>query len=73
MDKREEVMSAERALDLVNFHCIKALQFIAVAESYAENEEKEAKEKLEKALQTMEAVKERAQKIKTITPKKEGI
>ena len=66
--KKEEnkEMNAEKALDLVTFHCQKALHFIAVAESYAENEEKHAKEKLNKALATMDSVKNRAQKIKDI-------
>lgn len=72
--KKEEPMSAERALELVNFHCTKALHFIAMAESYAENEEKHAKESLDKALATMDNVKKRAEKIKEITPnEKEGV
>jgi len=45
--KQEETeMTAEKALDLVNFHCERILHFIAVAESYAENEEETAKDKL---------------------------
>lgn len=73
--KEEKEMSAEKALDLVTFHCQKALWFIAVAESYAENEEKHAQEKLERALSTMESVKKRAENIKNINPNdgKEGI
>jgi len=67
VEKKEE-MSAEKALDLVTFHCQKALHFIAVAESYAENEERHAKEKLDKALATMDSVKDRAKKLNDINP-----
>lgn len=70
--KEEEPMTAERALELVNFHSEKALHFISVAESYAENEEKEAQEKLEKAHSTLETVKDRVEKVKNIQPE-EGV
>lgn len=73
IQEKKEEMSAEKALDLVNDHCQKALHFIAVAESYAENEKTHAKEKLEKALSTMNTVKERAQKIKDLNPKKDEV
>jgi hypothetical protein len=71
-EEKKEEMSADKALEMVNFHCTKALHFIAVAESYAENEERYAKETLEKTIQTMESVKERAEKIKIINPNKKG-
>ena len=67
--QKEEEMSAEKALDLVNFHCEKALHFVAVAESYAENEEKHAQDKLDKALAIMESARQRASKLKDINPK----
>jgi hypothetical protein len=72
--KKIEAMDAKKALDLVDFHSKEILRFITTAESYAENEEREAKEKLKKALDTVETVKERAQKLNTINlNKKEGI
>ena len=71
-EEKKEELTAEAALDKDNFHVEKALHFIAVAESYAENEEKHAKNKLDKALSTMETIRNRAQKIKDLDPKKEG-
>lgn len=74
VEEKKEEMSAEKALEMVNFHCEKALHFIAVAESYAENEKEHAKEILQKTVQTMESVKERAEKIRNIKPnEKEGV
>lgn len=64
--KKDEPMSADKALELMSFHSEKALHFIAVAESYAQNEEKEAQEKLNKALSMLETVRNRAEKIKNI-------
>lgn len=62
---KREKMTAEKALDLVEYHCSQALHFIGVAESYAENEKESAKDKLEKARDIEKSVKKRSSDLKT--------
>lgn len=69
--KSKEKMTAEKALELVEYHCSQALHFIETAESYAENETEDAKTRLEKARETEKSVKKRSTNLKTL--RKDGI
>ena len=59
-------MSAKRALELVEHHCFEALKHIEIAESFAENEKKEAQNLLKEAQETLISVKERAEVLKVL-------